>query len=224
VRPLIEATPPRSAVRDELVRMAADRLDVPAEYLRPDGGARSGSGAGKPGAASAVGQGGGGAASALAATGEDRRAGAARPGQPARSSPPRLDASARAECGFLAMCLAEPSLGRDLLARMSDDHLSAPALRRVRDHLRAHFEDPLAEPPEDDPNVAALVRHVAMTADAEPSSEAALRLEFLLLDLRRVERQQRRARQARDYVRQRELAAERDRVQHHIADLMGQAA
>jgi DNA primase len=223
VRPLIEATPPRSAVRDELVRTAADRLDVPAEYLRPDGGTRSGSGTGKPGTASAVGPGGAVAAGELVAAGDDATAGAATRGQPA-SSPPRLDATARAECGFLAMCLAEPSLGRDLLARVSDDHLSAPALRRVRDHLRAHFEDPLAEPPEDDPNVAALTRHVAMTAEAEPSSEAALRLEFLLLDLRRVERQQRRARQARDYARQRELAAERDRVQHHIADLMGQAA
>jgi hypothetical protein len=122
------------------------------------------------------------------------------------------------------MCLAVPSLGRELLDRVSDDHLSSAPLRRVRDHLRSHFDDPLARVPEDDPSAAALITEVAMTAEAQPFSEPALRLGFLQLDLRRVERQQRAARQARDYTRQRDLAAERDRVQRQFAELMGQTA
>jgi DNA primase len=233
LRPLIAATKARSAVRDELVRMAADRLDVPAEYVRPAAGdyrpvASAGGNAtsrAEPRAASEVGRGQGAsgverapgrAASASAGEAEGRPEGA----RPA----PVLDAAGRAERAFLAMCLAEPSLGRELLDRVGDDHLSSTPLRRVRDHLRDHFDAPLARPPEDDPAAAALVTEVVMTAEAQPFSEAALQLGFLQLELRRVERQQRGARQARDYRRQRELAAERDRVQREFADLMGQTA
>jgi DNA primase len=252
VRPLVDATPERSAVRDELVRMAADRLDVPAEYVRA--GARSGTpssfpaggGASRPGSRTTASGPGvprsepgaarpesgapraySGAVSADRAEGSDA---AHAPNAGTADAAPRpamrtvLDLAGRAECAFLAMCLAEPSLGRSFLGRVEDEHFSSAALRHVRDHLREHFEDPLAAPSPDDPTVAALVTEVAMRADAEPFSAAALRLGFLQLDLRRVERQQRGARQARDYGRQRELAAERDRVQRDFAELMGQTA
>ncbi|MGI8595787.1 MAG: DNA primase [Thermoleophilaceae bacterium] len=239
VRPLVEATPERSAVRDELVRMAADRLDVPVEYLRA--GARAGSSPGRSSAGGARRQAPSTAVPSPASSRSEPGApGGPAPGSPVESrpsptadapgAPPRpaahgaLDLAGRAECAFLAMCLAEPSHGRSFLGRVEDDHFSSAALRGVRDHLREHFEDPLAAPPEEDPTVAALVREVAMRADAEPFSEAALRLGFLQLDLRRVERQQRGARQARDHARQRELAAERDRVQRDFAELMGQTA
>lgn len=232
VRPLVEATPERSAVRDELVRMAADRLDVPAEYVRTG---RSGSSSGSPAAggarrppSTAVPRSDASRATPAQGPAAEHRPDsptADSPGASARpSAPPALDLAGRAECAFLAMCLAEPSLGRSFLGQVEDDHFSSTALRRVRDHLREHFDDPLADPPEDDPTVAALVREVAMRADAEPFSGAALRLGFLQLELRRVERQQRGARQDRDYSRQRELAAERDRVQRDFAELMGQTA
>ena len=39
VRELIATAPPRSKVRDSLVRLAADRLDVPVDYVTSSGGA-----------------------------------------------------------------------------------------------------------------------------------------------------------------------------------------
>src|SRR5215208_5974809 len=40
-RPLISASPVRSATRDHLVRIVADRLDVPADYVGADLGSES---------------------------------------------------------------------------------------------------------------------------------------------------------------------------------------
>ena len=60
-----------------------------------------------------------------------------------RPAPARAP-SPSAERAFLAMCLAPADRAREYLERLHDDHFSSSLLRRVRDHLLAHFDDPLA--------------------------------------------------------------------------------
>ncbi|HYZ70960.1 MAG TPA: DNA primase, partial [Thermoleophilaceae bacterium] len=171
LRPLVAETPGRSVVRDELVRRVADRLEVPPSYLEPAAGPARGGGATAPGRTT------GGSEPDGRRVAEPNGAGAG----PTTASVPRRPAAPtpaeRGERAFLAMCVGQPELGRELLEQVGDGHLSE-RMRHVRDHLLEHLDDPLAELP-DDPDRTALVTEVAMLAEAEPSSEAALRLSFL---------------------------------------------
>jgi DNA primase len=197
-RSLIAATPERTAMRDQLVREIADRLDVPAEYVRaaPSGAAARPSG-GAP--ATRV------------------------PVLPAGASAGEV--AFRAEREFLLRCLASGDLGREYLSRPDDDQLSSDATRRAREHLVTHFDDPLAALSEDEPALAALVTDVALAAQEQPpSNEAVLRMSILQLEKRRLEREIRRAAQAGDHARQSELAAAEQRVRGDLDEVMGQTA
>jgi DNA primase len=131
----------------------------------------------------------------------------------------------RAEREFLSRCLASDDLGRSYLSLPSDDQLSSEATRRAREHLVAHFDDPLAGLPEDDPALAAFVTDVALAAQEQPASpEAVLRMSILQLEKRRLEREIRRAAQAGDHARQSELAAAEQRVRGELDAVMGQTA
>jgi len=134
-----------------------------------------------------------------------------------------IDQATRAERAFLAMCLAQGEAGRSYLSQLTDEHLGSEALRRVRDHLADHFDDPLAGLSPDDPEVSAIVTNVAMLAEHEPSSEPALRLGFLQLELRRIERDLRQAGETGDFDRQRRLWSAREDVRERIAHVMGEA-
>jgi DNA primase len=210
LRPLVAETPRRSVVRDELVRRVADRLEVPPSYLEPAVVARGG---GATGPGRGVG----------ASDPEGRRVAhpnGAAGGTVLTPGPAAPTPAERGERAFLAMCVDQPELGRELLEQVGDGHLSE-RMRPVREHLLEHLDDPLAELP-DDPHQAAVVTEVAMLAEAEPSSDAALRLSFLQLDLRRIERDLRRAAESRDFDRQAELLREREQVREHVAELMGE--
>jgi DNA primase len=196
VRPIVAATPANSATRDALVRFVADRLDVPPEYLMTQ--------------------------SALAGVAPGRNGASA--GAPAPQAPRSVDAVLRAERAFLTMCVARRDVGPEYLARLEDDHLSSGALRGVRDWLIEHFDDPLAALPVDDPSLAASVTEVVMAADEEPSSEPVVRLGFLQLELRRIERSLRHAEQAGDFERQRELWGAREDVRGRLDEVMGETA
>jgi DNA primase len=198
-RLIAEQTTEGSAMRDELVREAADRLDVPGHRVRT---------AFESGVAPAV---------------------AARP---RRDPGPAFPAGAsagevafRAEREFLSRCLASDDLGRSYLSLPTDDQLSSDATRRAREHLVAHFADPLAGLPEDEPTLAALVTDVALAAQEQPASqEAVLRMSILQLEKRRLEREIRRAAQGGDHSRQSELAAAEQRVRGDLDAVMGQTA
>ena len=133
-----------------------------------------------------------------------------------------LDGASRVERAFLAMCLSQGERGREYLGRVRDDHLSSDMLRHTRKHLLTHFGDPLAQLPGNDPATAATITEVVMLADEEPSSEPALRLGYLQLELGRIERELRRAGQGDDFDRQRELWSERERVREAIRQVMGE--
>jgi DNA primase len=183
VRSLIAAAPERSARRDHLVRLVADRLDVPVEYVI--------AGMERP--------------AARPESFED-------PGPEAGAEAPaavRLDA----EGMFLALCAAAGQEGRRFLEKIGDVHLSSAALRRARDHLIAHPGDPLAELSGQDREAAAVLTAVAAQAsEADPPDEMRLRTDFLHLDKRRIEREMRHARADGDFGRQGRLAADLQQV------------
>jgi DNA primase len=191
VRPLVAELASKPATRDELVRYLSDRLDLPRDYLLADQTAST------------------------ARLGPARDAG---PAAPARVL--RLDATTRLERSFLTMCVSS-DLGLEYIERLRQDHFSSEPFRRVRDHLERHWDDPLAALPEDDPSVAAAIKDVVMRADETHVSEDVLRLDFLQLELRRVERRLRHAEQDRDLEAQRALAPERQGLKEQIDELMG---
>jgi DNA primase len=135
----------------------------------------------------------------------------------------RLDGVAKAERLFLTRCVSS-ELGREYVDRLADDHFSSGPLRQVRDHLAAHWDDPLAALPEDDPMLIALIKDVVMRADETHVSEDVLRLDFLQLELRRVDRRLRHAEQESDFEAQRTLAPERQGLKAQIDELMGATA
>jgi DNA primase len=135
----------------------------------------------------------------------------------------QLDVVARSERSFLTMCVSS-DLGHEYVGRLTDDHFSSAPLRRVRDHLEKHWSDPLAALPEDDPSLTALIKDVVMRADETHVSEDVLRLDFLQLELRRVERRLRHAEQDGDLETQRTLAPERQGLKQQIDELMGATA
>jgi DNA primase len=188
-RKLISAVPERTATRDALVREAADRLDVPADYVLA------------PAAPAPV----------------------AAPSVDSQPSPGEI--ALRAEREFLTRSLSSGSIGRDYLARPADEQFSSDLMRRARDHLVLHFDDPLVSLPEDDPALGALVTDVALAAQERPhTEELVLRMSILQLEQRRIDREIRRASQDGDHARKSELAAADQRVRDELGTVMGQSA
>jgi DNA primase len=195
IRPLIASVPRNTKTRDELMGWVADRLDVPLDYL---------------------------------VTELSSPAPASPPADAAPTAPAPLpqrvsiDATARAERTFLAMCLGQAQVGHGYLDRLEPDHFSSEGMRRVRDHLASHFDNPLGTLPDDNPALSAQITEVVMLAEEEPASEQVLQLSFLQLELRRVERALRHAGQDGDLERQRALWPTREQLRARIDDLMGQ--
>jgi DNA primase len=140
------------------------------------------------------------------------------PGRPAPAAP-TLDA----ERIFLALCLASGPPGREYLERLTPDHLSSAVLKNVRTHLLEHFDDPLTGLDPANGELAALVAGIALRAEeGEPAEEPLLRMSFLALELRRVDREIRHSRQDGDLARQSELAAARQQVRRDMDAVMGE--
>ena len=93
----------------------------------------------------------------------------------------------RREETLLAMCIAAPKIGAEYVARLTPDHLSTAASRKALDWLRQHLVDPLAELPDDDEELAAEVRRLAMLADREPATGASMEMSWMVLERRRLE-------------------------------------
>jgi DNA primase len=188
-RELIAAVPERTATRDALVREAADRLDVPVDYVMSPGPVQRAQ---------------------------------------AESLPQQMSAgelALRAEREFLTRSLSSGVLGHDYLSRPADDQFSSDVLRRARDHLVQHFDDPLAALPDDDPALGALVTDVALAAqERPPTEESVLRMSVLQLEQRRIDREIKRASQDGDHARKTELAAAGQKVLDELGSVMGQTA
>ena len=167
------AAMPDSITREELERQVAGRLDAdPGLVARRVSSAPRG---GEPARPRPVG-----------ATAGDRD-GAKTPAKPEKARP--LSARERRERALLYMTIADPADGRDLLERLTADHLSSPLVARARDWLEGHLEAPMEGLPREDEELVALVTQLVMSAEREPASREAMELNFLELDLAMVEGQ-----------------------------------
>jgi len=166
VAPVLAAMDPDSVSRQELVRTVADRLDTdPGLVMRR---------------VEREGRGGRRAARAPAAREPERERPRPEPARP-------LGARERRERALLAMCIGAPAEGRELLGRLTADHMSSPITARALEWTRGHIDDPMAGLPRDDEELVSLVTQLVMDAQREPGSRDAMELSFLQLEQAMVE-------------------------------------
>ncbi len=191
-RRLIADVPESSAVRHELVRTVADRLDLPTNLVT---------------------------AEVPRSRGRERHAPTAAPAR----SPGEI--ALEPERRFLATCLASGEVGHKQLSDMPPNVFSSELMRRAREHLVASFHDPLAGLEDEDPALGQLVAAVVAQADGQDAaSEPNLRLSFLQLEQRRIDRELRRASEAADRPLQDELSVARQDIRREMDTVMGQMA
>jgi DNA primase len=162
LRPILSTLGP-SVMREELLRIVADRMDLSTDLL---------SSLLAPGAPAA----------------QEREPQPQAGEQRATAAP--LGRREKQERTFLALCIALPDLGGPALAELDlDADLATPALRRAAGHLREHLAAPTAALG-DDEELTSLVRALAVRAAAmERASPAQFRVERLQLELHRIERE-----------------------------------
>jgi DNA primase len=142
---------------------------------------------------------------------------------PARVTRPAEPGPLRAEEAFLAMCARSGERGLEYVERLEDAHLSSDLTRRARDHLKHHFDDPLDQLPDDEPDLAAMLHRIALEKIEEDEvPEPELRMTFLDLEGRRIDREMRGVES--DLDRKTELARARQDVRREIDAVMGQTA
>ncbi|MDQ2676848.1 MAG: toprim domain-containing protein, partial [Actinomycetota bacterium] len=110
------------------------------------------------------------------------------PTDSAPEAPRTLSVQERREAGLLQMCIAAPAYGRDYIDKLKREHLSTPAMGRVRDWLAEHLDEPTKGLPEDDVELTRIVRRLSGRAPAEPASPEAMELSFLQLEQGAIER------------------------------------
>jgi len=168
---LLEAAPvlaamEESAERNELVRRVADRLDVePAMVARRISSVPADSGR-------------------VEADRGMSAAGRGSSGAPGRGAT-ELTSRERRERALLAMCVARPKEGAALLRRLSEDHLS-PAGGEVLSWLRVHLDQPTSGLPSEGP-LASLIPEIVLLSRSEPASSEAMEVNFIQLELRRLD-------------------------------------
>jgi DNA primase len=152
------------------------------------------------------------------------RAPAATPDAPTQPSPGEL--SLRTEREFLIRCLSSGELGHEYLRRPDDEQFSSELTCRARAHFVNDFDDPVASVPQDDPRLAAIVTDLAFAAqERPPTDERTLEFSLLQLELRRIQREIRRASQEGELGRQTELAAAEQTVRKEMGSIaIGQTA
>jgi DNA primase len=152
---------PPSALREELLKTVADRLELPPSQVS------SWLAAGAPPRAAAP-----PAASASA---------------PAPARPVHADAPERE---FLADCIALPRVGAELLRAIDPERdLSSSLMRRAHSHLVGHLEAPAEGIAGDDHELRALIAELTLSADPGDVSERDLRALRVQLEFLGVSRQ-----------------------------------
>jgi DNA primase len=143
---------------------------------------------------------------------------------PTQPSPGEL--ALRWEREFLIRCLSSGALGHEYLSRPDDEQFSSELTRGAREHFVKEFDDPVATVPQDDPRLAALVHDLAFAAqERPPTDERTLDFSLLQLELRRIQREIRRASQEGQLARQTELALAEQTVRTQMGSIsIGQTA
>ena len=104
-------------------------------------------------------------------------------------APAPLDQREQTERTFLALCIALPEVGREALRAVDpEEHFTSPLVRRAVLHLRDRVATPLADLPEEDPELVALISELVVRAGSEPASVSTLDVQKLQLEYARLER------------------------------------
>ncbi len=158
---------PASSLRDELMRKVSGRLELPESRLAALVAGRAGSAAS-------------GAVDRIA----DGRAGAS------RTSPPPLSRAVKSERAFLALCVALPDAGDEVLAEIEPDEvLTSEIYRRAARHLAGRCRTPMADLPDEDEELARTVAElVDLAGRREDITVDRLHHARLLLELARLDR------------------------------------
>jgi DNA primase len=168
-----------SITRDELMREVGERLGADPGLV-----ARRLSGAGRARPSASEGR--------RRAPQESQPAGrAANGGASGGGEPPKARTLTRHELreqGLLAMCIAAPAYGRDFIEKLRPEHLSSPAMIRVRDWLASHLEHPQEGLPNDDVELVSAITGLVARSEREPANPGAMELSYLELELVGVER------------------------------------
>ncbi len=141
------------------------------------------------------------------------------PGGEAPGPAPRanvLSSRERRERALLAMCIALPKEGAEMLRALGEEHLSASGAESLR-WLRVHLEDPTAGLPNEGP-LAGLIPELVMVAKSEPASMEAMEVNFLQLEQQRLEAAIAEAGRAGDAERRAELSRERNALLRRLAE------
>jgi DNA primase len=164
LRPVFATLGP-SVMREELLRIVADRMDLSTDLLN-----------------SLLAQ------HAPSAAERDEPQSGSSEQQRAPAAP--LGRREKQERTFLELCIALPALGGPALAELDlESDLATPGLRRAAVHLREHLQAP-TESLHDDEELTGLVRALAVrAAGMERASPAQFRVERLQLALHRIERE-----------------------------------
>jgi DNA primase len=158
LRPVFAQIPP-SAMRDELVGVIADRMNLAPSVI----------------------------AERLAAGSAPVPAGNGA-GAPRTAATASLDPTGRAEHSFLAQCLAAPAAGRDALATLDlDATFTTDLTRRAAAHVRDRLAGG-ADVPAGDDELVTLIAELVVRAGEMRSSEAAVEAERLRLKLLALDR------------------------------------
>ncbi|MDX6706335.1 MAG: primase [Solirubrobacteraceae bacterium] len=165
-----------SAEREELRRIAADRLDLSPELLArvlPQGGTNLQLPTRMTGTRAA-----------------DRASSAALRPDDAASGGAILGRREPTERSFLAFCIALPELGAPALAELDlEADLTSAVTRRAAAHLRDHLAAPTAGLADDDPLLGFMRELAVGDARATAATAAAFEIERLQLTLARLERE-----------------------------------
>ncbi len=193
VGPVLKAMGETALGFDELVRKVADRLDTDPSLVlarvrsAPDQPARGGD------------EGGG--------VGE---------GKAPRPVAATLTPRETRERALLAMCIAEPEIGRRLIGQLTDEHLSTSG-RPALGWLREHLDDPMSGLPREDAALTSLISELVMRSGGEPASETAMQLNFDLLEEQRLDDEISAAREKEDFRTVARLLRERAELTERIA-------
>ncbi len=192
------ATLPPSAMRMELTRLVAGRLELPERLAETLLSAPPSSDASPPrtGAETAQPPRAGGSRAGGERGGEDRigaLAATAGGGRAAdRFAAGELSRRAETERTFLALCIASPDDGERALAELEpSEHFTSERLRRAAAHLRAgRLREPMGGIGQDDPELTGVLAELVVQAGRWPTAAAPAMLDVqrMQLDLARLDR------------------------------------
>jgi DNA primase len=213
VAPIIAAME-EGAAQSELIRKVADRLDL--EPAMVTGRVVASTPAtGGPGASAAD------PGRTPRRNGPPGRGGYAQggPGEGPRQEAPRpveLTSRERQERALLAMCIALPEPGAEILEQLGESHLSRSG-QAAAAFIRAHPKAPADHIPRENAALSVLITELVMMAREQPASKESMELNFLLLDQRRLEEEIAAAGNRGDYERRAQLSRERAALVERIA-------